>query len=1824
MKLFRKHIRKFAAFVAVNMLIEILAPAKLWALTSGPSQPEVQSFQPVSVSDMVNPFSGDFSYNIPLIDVDGYPINLAYSSGITNDAEASWVGLGWNINPGVINRSMRGIPDEFNGGEDLITKEMNIRPNYTIGANLGLGTELFGKDLQEMGLSLKYSFGVNFNNYNGYGVEQSITPSFSASAGSKGTLTSSLGLKSSSSGGLTVSPNLSYESKKQLIDKDNYRNTKINKSIGSSFNSRGGLGSLTLSVSAENDKYKKKDDKWKHSSGTGSAGGGIDFGMSSFVPTINTPMQNFSANFSYKFGASATGMFYKSTISGYFSWQGLNIPDKTDVVPAYGYLNTQNASKDADGYLTGMLDINRDWDMPYNKNTPSLPITNYTYDILSVNGQGLGGSFRPFRNDFGYVSDNIAENVSNGGSLGLEAGPGQLFHGGVDISINHNSTVTRGWKKNNPAAQILTPKGSDPDPLYEPYAYKEMGELSVDDEPGLFESIGSSAAVRIGLENAGGFEVKTRSKFEKNDGGVIDIPTKNYRSKRLKRNQTLTLLKFSELAYKGLNSNDDPLYKAPDHHIGEVSVLRNDGVRYVYGIPAYNTYQEETSFSVGMYMDPNSADYVNKNVHEQGYDNVNGLFYYKTGDNSKSNKRGRDNYYSSTRMPAYAHSYLLTAVLSPDYVDVDKTRGPSEGDIGNFTMFKYKKLSKPYKWRTPYDEYGMSANFNEGLKSDPFDDQANYVYGEKEMWYLDKIETKNTVAVFVTEDRKDGFGAKNRDGGIGDVPMKLLRKIVLYNRADYEANQNNAIPIKEVHFEYDYSLCPDVPNNSGDVEMVNGVNLNANKGKLTLKRIYFTYGKSFKSKFSPYEFNYTNIYDANFNPAYGLKNYDRWATYKPNQGDLLHPDNNTTNSEFPYTTQKKAEVDKYATAWTLSKIMLPSGGSINIEAESDDYAYVQNKRAMQMFKINSIGSDNNFNNPSDFLNPANNKLMENFYSEDHNDNNQYLTIKLDDPILSSVSDKKAKFNDLYLKGIKDLYFKFMVNIKNDLDVRYENVNGYAEIDDYGTLSYNDPNGNHNYAWIKLKEVHQGDNQLTSMVNPISKSAWHFGRKHMSKVLYGNSVPEEYSVEAFMNKVTDASFVKTISQTIQGANGFLKNSDFGKVAKLTHSFIRLDCPSRKKLGGSLRVKRIAISDEWSNMVNASGNVNTTYGQEYSYTTTDNTTGETISSGVAAWEPSIGGDENPFKLPIWYGDKQEQLLMPDDESYLEGPVGESFFPSPSVGYSKVTVKNFGQSNVKRHGTGFVVNEYYTAKDFPTIVESTTIDAKPKKTKPWFKLLKIYNRDYMTVSQGYSIELNDMHGKQKAMWVYSEDATKPISGVEYKYQSKETSDKEARRLTNWTTVVKPDGSNSQREIGVEYDFVADFREQRSQTISGGLNTNVTSFLAAFIPAVVPVVLPTSSTEITRFRSAVATKVIYRYGILSETIAHDLGSSVSTQNLAYDSETGLVLLTKTKNNFEDEIYSFNYPAHWYYGRMGQAYKNLGMYLNNVTVSSGNYFINYADRYFVPGDELIYDNLDLAWVKEVYPDHVVLMNEMGKEFIPSQQGKSMRLVRSGNRNIIGVSMGSITSLENPLPKLQTNMFTAVLNTSSQVFKEDWKTYCDCYLSSDSRVKNSKNPYATGAKGIWRAYKSFAYLTDREHTWKNNNTNIRKDGQYVSFNPFWKWMDGAFAKDETNWTWTSEVTEMSPYGAELENQDALKRYSAATYGYNNTIPTSVAANARYRETGFDAMEDYGFNTCVGAHFGFRANAANVSEQKSHTGKRSMRISVGSPISFTRTLTICNQ
>ena len=227
-------------------------PAK--TTIGGPGQPEMSTFKSVGADNMVNLFTGDFSYNIPLLDVDGYPINIFYNGGPTMDQEASWVGLGWNINPGTISRNMRGLPDDFDGTDEVV-KEQSMKPDVTVGVNGAFGLEAVGYPI---GINL--SGGVFYNSKRGLGLEAGVAAEFKSQTkiaskvkDEKNTLSStlSIGAKGGSQTGLT--PSISFQTNIQSEDQRN----KLGLSTSIDFNSRSGLGDLRIEAERSMYKYQK-------------------------------------------------------------------------------------------------------------------------------------------------------------------------------------------------------------------------------------------------------------------------------------------------------------------------------------------------------------------------------------------------------------------------------------------------------------------------------------------------------------------------------------------------------------------------------------------------------------------------------------------------------------------------------------------------------------------------------------------------------------------------------------------------------------------------------------------------------------------------------------------------------------------------------------------------------------------------------------------------------------------------------------------------------------------------------------------------------------------------------------------------------------------------------------------------------------------------------------------------------------------------------------------------------------------------------------------------------------------------------------------------------------------------------------------------------------------------------------------------------------------------------------------------------------------------------------------------------------------------------
>lgn len=1603
MKFITRHNKKAAFILLLVMLIQTVAPTLAYGLTSGPSQPEMKGFQPIGNSDMVDLFSGDFSYNIPLMDAGGYPINMSYQSGASMDDEASWVGYGWGLNVGSLNRNLRGIPDDFNG-TDKIEREINTKNHKTYGAGFSATLDLLGIPVDKILKKLKkkklnfskpsISVNVKYDNYRGIGMEfggnVGLTLSdYAAGDKTKGESDTSKapfiklpGLNFNLSSMDGASAGINYDIINKNLDKEDKYN--YSKAIKFAYNTRAGLAGMTLesSMSAHKSSAKEKPGLTFESNSAST----ISFNGDTYTPSIDHETSSNSFTFAVNLGPEIFVAFPGGGVKGFYSEQ--TIPKKNRKVSSYGYLNSHRVTNINDA----LLDFNREKDIPYSNEVNYLPIPISSYDLFSATSQDGGGQYRAYRGSSGVYFDNQTKTRSDNFSLGIEIGAGTYFTVGADIFVQDIKTKTQKWIDRNKFLAKGDFKADNGNPLYETAYFKRVGE-PVPYDKNFVERIKGTGPVAVKLPRSltnAVLGAETTDVLRTKNAVQGENTSTLVRNKREVRNTTFSYLTAKEAANHALDKTIKDLH--PDslvisnctsggirnsfsraggyragHHISEVTVTGDDGKRNIYGIPVYNTYQEEVSFST------DTALRLRKK----------GLTSYVNGtDNTVSNKKGRENYYSKEITPPYATSFLLTSILSPDYVDLTRN-GITDDDLGTAVKFNYSKLNSLYGWRTPYAMGPDTANYNEGFLNDNLDDKANYLYGKKEIWYLHSIESKTMIAQFVTEDRDDALGVVGSRGQKNTaVRLKRLKEIRLYSKSDLRLNGNDpskTIPIKVVHFEYDYSLCRGVPNSG------NGL------GKLTLKKVYFTFGQNNKGKLHPYQFEY----DTAFN-FYDYRQYDRWGNFK----DAAANANGLNNSEFPYTLQNAASSNAYAAAWQLKKISLPSGGTINVTYESDDYAYVQDRRASQMCFLNGV---NAAGSPTNMVGA------------------DYIFVDLPYAVAS-----QKEMLERYFEGIKNLYYKFFIDL--DAKGHKEFVPGYAEIVGQPELVGT------NIAKIKLKKI--------KGINPIAKAGWQFLRTNLAKYAYPGSENLE-STDNNLVKSIKALFTAlgSIKEFFVGFEKRAKNKGYSNNVDLSKSWVRLCSPEWKKLGGGCRVKKIDIADNWQSMSGTAGAATSTYTQVYDYTKKDGKD-RTISSGVASYEPTMGNDENPFRQPVNY--KQGQFLGLDTYYYIEEPFGESFFPGASVGYSKVTVKSIGSGDAETvNRTGVSVSEFYTAKDYPVKLDNLGLEKRKPLSDKIFKLIGGVSFDIVGLSQGYSIELNDMHGKPKTMNIFNKSGEN-ISSMEYFYKS-ENELAEKKSLKNDVKVINPDGTVTDGTIGMDIEMFNDMRQQTTDNLGVSMKVSGGSGAILFFP--LPFFFPGIGINYDQrsYRASSTVKIIQRFAVQYKVKKVENGSSITSENLTWDAETGNVLLTKTQNEFDDPIYSFAYPAHWFYNGMGQAYQNLGTIFSDLATDANGKVTNVSYyNVLAPGDELInINNAAKYWVansplNQSTTKELRLIDSIGN--IVNVSGAAVKLLRSGRRNMANTAIATIASLNNPIvgDKLNISQLTKILDAKATVFNEEW------------------------------------------------------------------------------------------------------------------------------------------------------------------------------------------
>jgi hypothetical protein len=1595
----------------------------------GPTQPEMTSFQSVGSDNLVNLFTGDFSYNIPLMDVGGYPINLFYDGGVSMEQDASWVGLGWNINPGTVSRNMRGLPDDFNGTEKL-KQVQKMKPNVTFGGSFGGDLELFGIKLgkdSSSPFSGSLNLGLSVNNY--LGPELSVNLQTGASlqvpikslseihAGLGANV--GLGLNLSSRSALSVSPSasLGFNASKQGIA------ASTGFSAATSYNSR--VGVKTLQISGQLSAYKQgENDKNPYRASNSTS---LSFTRPSYIPSIRLPVTNTAWTGRFQVGAGMFGNFPSFQVEVYQQKSAIEPEDEIQEKPMVGYLHYQNSK----GNENAVMDFTRFNDGEVTPNTPIISVPQYTYDIFTIQGEGTGGSIRAYRNDQGYVRDN--KTTSKDKSLSMGADIGTPGHFGANAnSIQTPSTIGE-WVLGNKlkGVQQFQASGNGNESVY----LKNPGETSVLDDQ-IYAGIGGVNLVRYqlgGTSRTPTIEAALES-FDKKNAKIGNVSNPALTNTRKKRTQVISFLTAYEASQVGLekeirsyhpslDANNSSLSWTPiprvdqqvrlSHHISQVNVTEANGKRYVYGIPVYNLDQVDFTFSVSNPGD--ESDEVSVTMND--------LVNLKT-------ERKKDGYLQTTTTPPYAHAYLLTGLLSSDYVDVTDD-GITEDDLGSAVKFNYTRTSE-HAWRTPLA--AGKANFNAGMLTETKDDKGIISWGKRESWYVHSIESKTMIALFTLEDRHDGKGTQSYVGGASslDNAQKKLKRIDLYNKSDLKNNGiNQAKPIKTVFFEYDYSLC----DNSRDNDQSNDPS-NANKGKLTLTGIYFTFNGKLRTNRNQYAFSY-GVEGKNI--AYAVNASDRWGNYKPK---TLNPSSSLKNSEFPYAVQdaaKKAEIDQNAAPWSLTSILLPSGGQIEVEYESDDYAYVQNKRAASMMKIAGFGKEaTSFSNTLYSTSGLN--------VTEH----PYVSVWVADPC-----NNRQEVFEKYLSGQQQLVFKLAVKMPNK---KYEYVTSYAEYEDYGVVA-----GNPNRIWVKLK--------TTDGISPMSLSAVEFLREHLPGQAYpGYDINESTPLRQAAEML--AGMMSGLKNSFQNPLNFLRREGKAKSVDLEKSFVRLNEPDGIKYGGGYRVKSVKMVDNWSSMT---GQHRSIYGKSYDYTTTEHFNGaeRVISSGVASYEPTIGGEENPFQTIVQVSNKLP--LGPASYGAVEMPVLDAFFPFPVVGYGKVTVrslkKNIDPDKKFRSNVGKQVTEYYTAKDFPVQYSHTSLDPSSDKQvhnniiqSPF----STYVLDMRAISQGFLIETNDMHGKMKSRSSYAEnDLNTRVHYTEYFYRN---TGKNGLNEKFQFVFANEGGKIKEGNMGIDVELMTDVREfstkSNSLDIQGQIE-NIGIPGVSWIPFIWFIMTKTENT----YRAITTTKVVNYHSVVDRVIVIDKGSQVSTENLVYDSETGNVVVSRTNNEFDQPIYSVNYPAYWAYEGMGLAYKNIDAAFANLNFLDGK-ITNSSNvlSMIESGDELIITKegsliancpnelssssaIRSIWAfdknKYVTPSggqnpDFIFMDKYGNMY--NRNNVSVRIIRSGKRNMLDASVQNFTSLSDPRLVRDNDVFldinydSKVINASAIEFKEKWQT----------------------------------------------------------------------------------------------------------------------------------------------------------------------------------------
>lgn len=1513
--------RKSVACVALcSLVLESTTPLAMRALTSGPAQPDFGAFEPANTTDMVEPFSGAFTYNLPLLTVpgpngSGYPIALSYHSGSGIEEEASWVGYGWTLNPGSIARSLQGFPDDASGRRLRLWNR--TKPSVTATGRLGANVEIASRDLlpdsyltdtlvtqwSQVGVNL----GMRWNNHKGYslfsgfglsglGIALDYTiddgdGSFDASVNPFDLLTQSWRIVHDD-----VRRRRSSDPPTAWQQKSNYWMSRIRSSALS-------MTQLSLSSLA------------------GDRGG----------PVTNTPYHGYAVTVDAGFVANPAPVPIggKVHVTGSFAHQS-NEEFRESACYGYLYMDRPNDASDIHDYTTERL-------APYTRRDKFLGIPYGNADMFSVMGQGVGGAFRCVLDRAGHVRPNEARSSIHIGTLGFAPHGGALFGPGFNVGYGYQWMTLGGWPALESDYQF---NAQDEDQAAERRMFRFVNDMGGEIDfaspaDRAMRAFLQSATPVPGFRNCDPTIPETMSASVMNDGA------------RTGRSSYIGYRTFEEISqtsdvivgdadrrsipYNAMTkscairsfvnrSADDSILR---DQIAEFVVTGADGGCYVYGLPAFARNEKYLSFGL-------------EDLGNQDLDSM-GVAYRRVSAENAEIVVGEE------RPEPYVTTWLLTEVRTPEYIDRTHD-GPTPDDAGGYSRFDYRRAAGTatktgsaggeswYRWRYPY--CGLAYDRNQ--LAVPGDDMGTVSMGDREVYYLAAIETKTHVAFFVTNktdttvggvhlhgsgvERKDAFeavhdelaaaGSRTATTASGVNTMEFLERIELWSK---DSAGNPGQLLQRTHFRYSYDLCPNLPN---AVYAGGG----RRYGKLTLEKVWHEFEGTVQPRVSPWVFGY-NYRDSSFyasdvrerfpdvtsyasdlssveqNPDYSPFNTDRWGNYQTN-GGALHQALN------PYIDQTPDEATFDPAAWQLKWIRLPSGGEIHIQYEANSYRFVQDRPAMAM--VGLVDDDDSASNAAS---------QTYFYTNVQDD----LGVTTGQELVALRALARKEFlNEANRHAIA---FRFLYALKEGHqpapdDCASDYITGYVNVLAVDTATRNGK---------RCLKFTLGDGDPDHYATPLDVLRDHL---HTNRTwdLGEGMVCENRGIENVMTPGRELDAVRTLAQSIgkdvYDARGLTARLDFA------HSYLRIPM-TRDKRGGGIRVKRLLTYDPGMR----SGE-EALYGSDYLYVNEDG-----MGSGVATNEPRRGREENALVTDIERrSDKTglQRIVSGKDLEQFEGPIGENILPSPTIGYERVVVKNIHSGPT---APGFSVREYHTVRTYPfdglyPSVDSNTrgVDrtdlAREGDVIDVKGFLFNYAVDDQFATQGYRFIQTAMHGQPKGVRTYGGEYDEPSSWSL-------SSSQEYDFFGPGEEVPMFTGINSTQpgSPGKETEILFEGRSMVEEAINGIVEIDPDFAIGFPLPFMFSM-SPRVSCSHTTVKTHVTTKIVRYPAIVRSVTTFADGVFSKTENVAFDPRSGHPVVTRRVDGFDGlslaggaphvgEWRSYTLPAWRSYAMMGQKATN-------------------------------------------------------------------------------------------------------------------------------------------------------------------------------------------------------------------------------------------------------------------------------------------------------------